>query len=388
MSLLRCLCVCALLVVSSALGAPIDAIEPDPDEVVATELLPRAIKQSMRRLAATAHPSDAGARLRTARALIEAGRASGDPRTLGYAEALLAVWPPDARNTPVEALVLHATIAQSRHAFERAIALLDRVLAQPSATAQDLAQARLTRATIHQVTGHLEAARADCDGLLGVAREAAAICAAGVDLLSGRTEAALAALRSAVPRTHGAVRAWGLSTLAQAHELRGESATAAGAHRAALAVRDDHNTRLAYADHLLEGEDAAAAAAALRDMPPTDAVLLRRWRSALKLGAGEAELRAQLQDRLTQARRRADRSDLLHARDWAQFALDRGEPAEALRLAAANWQSQREPADLLVLARAAATAGDAATLRDVRAWVAQTKLQDVRLAAVLQEDKR
>jgi tetratricopeptide (TPR) repeat protein len=381
------------LVAAPALAAPafadsIAASDPDPGEIVATGLLPRPVKQSLRRLTAASASAAATERLLAARSLIESGRVSGDPRTLGYAESVLAAWPTDAGDTPVDALVLHATIAQSRHRFEQATALLDRVLARADAPASELAQARLTRATIHQVTGRFDAARADCNGIAAVARAVAAICGAALDASTGRTEAAVTTLRAAAQRTTGAVRAWALAALAQAHEQRGESSAAQAAYRAALLAHDDHATRLALADNLLESGDAAGAATLLKDAPPSDATLLRRWRSARRLGADAAGLQRQLSSRLDEAQRRADGSDLLHARDWAQFALERGDTARALVLAKANWSSQREPADLLVLARSAAAAHDAATLRDVRSWLAQTGLQDVRVDLALRETGR
>jgi hypothetical protein len=44
---------------------------------------------------------------------------------------------------------------------------------------------------------------------------------------------------------------------------------------------------------------------------------------------------------------------------------------------------QREPADLRILALCARAAGDAAALRDVRDWLRTSKLEDARLAAML-----
>jgi hypothetical protein len=393
MSSLRLICLALALAGTSAFAAAafaasITASDPDPGEVVATGLLPRPVKQSLRRLTAGSATADVSQRLLAARLLIESGRASGDPRTLGYAESLLAAWPQDARDTPVQALVLHATIAQSRHRFEQATTLLDRVLARADARASELAQARLTRATIHQVTGRFGAARADCSEIAAVARDVAAICGAALNAATGSTAAAVTTLRAAAQRTTGAVRAWALATLAQAHEQRGEPAAARAAYRAALLAHDDHATRLALADCLLESGDAAGAATLLNDVPPGDAALLRRWRSARGLGADAAGLQRQLMSRLDEAQRRADGSDLLHARDWAQFALERGAAAEALALAKANWQAQREPADLLVLARSAVAATDAATLRDVRSWLAHSGLQDVRVERALREAGR
>src|SRR5580658_2310671 len=74
---------------------------------------------------------------------ISQARATGDLRFLGYAEALLRHWTSQPSPNP-EALVLYATILQSRHSFDAALAELDEALrARP-----DDAQAWLTRATV------------------------------------------------------------------------------------------------------------------------------------------------------------------------------------------------------------------------------------------------
>ena len=376
-----------LLVAPAASAATLPSTLPAPDDVVATQLLPRTLKDSLRRLAVAAPADDPAQRFAAARRMIETGRSNGDPRTLGYAEALLAPWPADAGATPLDAVVLYATIAQSRHDFARAGVLLDRVVERSRPGAPAYAQALLTRATIRQVTGQLRSARSDCEQLFPLAQEAAAICAASVDMVAGRLDGAIAVLRIASVRTAGPVQAWALAMLAQANEQRGETDAAATAYRAALAAGDDLVTRLAFADLLIATDRLPAAAALLKDAPPTDGVVLRQWRCARLLGGNAHVLEAALQTRLTDARQRGDGSDLLHARDWALFELERGHIAEALRLAQANWRVQREPADLLILARAAVAARDVAVETEVRNRLMQTNLLDRRIETALREER-
>jgi tetratricopeptide (TPR) repeat protein len=384
-SVIRCAVPVALsFALDAAIAAVLPSTEPRPDAVVATQLLPRGLKDSLRRLTVAAPAPDLAQRLAAARRMIEVGRENGDPRTLGYADSLLAPWPADAVDTPVEATVLHATIAQSRHAFARAADLLDRVIARSKPGDPAYAQALLTRATIGQVTGQLASARADCTRLFALAQDVAAVCAASVDLVAGRAESAVNVLRVASARTSGRVRAWALATLAQAYEQRGDRTAAATAYQDALAAGDDLVTRLACADFLLAGGSATTAAKVLQDAPATDGVVLRQWRAARLSGLQDArELEESLRTRLADARQRGDGSDLLHARDWAQFELERGNVAEALRLAQANWRDQKETADLLVLARAAVAAGDQRARTEVSDWIARTRLQDVRIEAAL-----
>ena len=56
-------------------------------------------------------------------------------------------------------------------------------------------------------------------------------------------------------------------------------------------------------------------------------------------------------------------------------------------MAQANWRDQREPADLLILARAAVAARDARTRAEIDNWVKRTKLQDVRIESALREGR-
>jgi tetratricopeptide (TPR) repeat protein len=331
-------------------GAALAQVAPTRDTVVETQLLPRAVKASVRQLAAGA-PSASRDRFADVRRLIEAGRASGDPRTLGYAESLLVSWSADDPNPPTEALVLRATIEQSRHRFDAARTLLDRAIAR----APGHGQALLTRATIAQVRGDHAAALSDCLRLRPLNADVAAVCAALTDAATGHNERAIGTLTIAVDRTQGAVRAWALGALAQVHEQRGAHSEAVAAYRASLAAGDDLTTRVALAD-------------------------LRRWQIARATGGGAAELEAQLQARFAEA---SARGELLHAREAAVFALERGEFAAALRLARENWQAQREAADLVVLARAARAARDAAGLDEVRQWLRRTRLDDVRLRRAL-----
>ncbi len=387
-SLVAVLSVIAVLASGPASAARLPSTKPAPDDVVATQLLPGALKRSLRAAAGREEgaPANLRDRLAAARRLIEVGRMNGDPRTLGYAEALLAPWPADAPDAPVDAVVLHATIAQSRHAFVRAVVLLDRVIAHTRADEPAHAQALLTRATVKQVTGHVAAARADCARLVPVARDVALICTASAGSVGGSLEASIPVLKIAAGRTAGPVRAWALAVLAQACEQRGDVTTAAAAYRDALAAADDLVTRLAYADLLLAQRESTEVRRVLADAPETDGVLLRRWRAARVLGDPDATaIEVRLRTRLEDAHARGDGSDLLHARDWAQFELERGDTTQALRLARANWETQREPADALVLARAALAARDPQSRIEIQTWMRATTLQDVRLSSLLEQ---
>ena len=340
---------------------------PARDDVVARNLLPRSAKQAVALLAARSD-EDPATRLARVRQLLQQGRATGDTRALGLADALLAGAVEDD-----EVRILRATIAQSRHDFAAARRLLDGVLARQPRHPQAL----LTRATIGTVIGDYAAATADCRALRDVHVDAGAICQAQVDAVTGAQQRAAQVLAIAERRTSGGLLAWTLALQGQLAEQRGDARAAAAVYRKSLQHTDDLPTRLALADVLLGERDFAAVDELLRDAPPADGVLLRRWLAEQARGRPAAELRAQLAQRIAEAEQRGE---LLHAREAALFALACADPKQALRWAQQNWRSQREPADLAVLARAARAAGDKGAEREVAAWIKQTGLVDVRVA--------
>jgi hypothetical protein len=152
----------------------------------------------------------------------------------------------------------------------------------------------------------------------------------------------------------------------------------------AVTTADDLYTRIALSDALIAQQRWQPAEAMLAQLPPTDAVLVRRFIVMRRLNKDAAALQTQLVERFAAA---LARGEFLHAREAANFALEQNDAATALRLARENWKNQREPADLRILAKAARAANDAAALADVREWIARTGLADVRVGRVLNAGK-
>jgi hypothetical protein len=76
------------------------------------------------------------------------------------------------------------------------------------------------------------------------------------------------------------------------------------------------------------------------------------------------------------------RGDTVHQREQARFELAlRQDPAAAVRLAKANWQVQKEPADLRILLDCALASGDAEAARMVRDWLRSSRIEDRRTVA-------
>jgi len=376
----------ALLGASGACAAP---FVPSDDAQVLEQLPSRSTPQFRElralQLASAQGPGDLQRALPLATAYIRASRVEGDPRFLGYAQATLAPWWKDPA-APTAVLVLRATILQSSHQFDAAVADLNLVLQRDPRNLQAL----LTRATVLTVQAQYGAARADCQRLaMAAAAIYSVICSAAIDSMTGRAEPAYAALQGALqtfPRIDPAARAWGQTLLAEIAQRRGDPA--AEAHfRAALAVGDKDTYLLgAYSDWLLDRNRPAEVIALLQNETRVDILLLR-----LAL-AQQALQRPDAAATIATLRARFDashaRGDTVHERENARFELAlRNDAGSALRYALGNWQVQREAADIRILAETAVATNDATALAVVRDWIARTGYEDVALGALLDRGK-
>jgi tetratricopeptide (TPR) repeat protein len=356
----------------------------------ASPYLPQSDGEILARLApGTSHASvplrrEATSRLDVGLALAQfylaRGRSSGDLRFLGYAEAVLAPWRAGATPDP-SVLVLEATILQSRHDFEASLNELDRALqARPGD-----AQAWLTRATVLRVLGRYAEARASCDRLTEVADSLVGeLCTESLSALEGHLESAYRALRE-LPQEElsPATRAWRYSELGEMAQRRGDDHAAEHWYAQGLRVApDDLYTRAAYADLLLQEQRAAEALTLLYGYESIEPLLLRIALAQRQLHDPQlSTTRAQLEAAFAVEE---ERGEAVHRREQARFLLDiAGDPAAALRAAEQNWSVQHEPADLLVLLKAAQAAQRPHAAAPAVAFIRQHRTEDVRLAPYL-----
>lgn len=360
------------------------AFIPTDDAQVLERLPLRAAAQNrdLNRLkaAASVAPRDVNAATALANAYYQIARAEGDPRFLGYAQAALKPWwnEPEA---PTPVLVARATILQSDHQFERASADLDRALAREPRNGRAL----LVRATVLTVQGKYAQARAECPKLFGAVPELyVVVCVATVDSLTGKAGPAMASLQRAVNNAGVTpeARAWAASTLGEIAARQGDS-TAEAQFRAALAADPrDLYTIGAYSDWLLDNKRPADVIPLVRNDARVDGLLLRL--ALAQAAVGQPEARATIEILRSRYAASRARGDTVHRREEARFALWlANDPATALRLATDNWAVQREPADLRVLAEAAAATGDAAATSTVRQWFGDTGLEYPAVAALV-----
>ncbi|MGA2564706.1 MAG: tetratricopeptide repeat protein [Steroidobacteraceae bacterium] len=312
---------------------------------------------------------------------ISRARASGDLRYLGYAEGMLAPYLSGASARSL-ALVLDATVLQSRHAFSAALTQLDHAIAlQP-----DNAQAWLTRATILRVLGRYPEAMQSCERL-GPAVDPAItqLCEQSLRALTGDLHGAYATLVSLPQQTlPREVRAWRYSELGEMAERGGDDAAAEHWLLEGLALApEDFYMRTAYADLLLRQHRAAETLRLLSGCDSMEPLLLRMLLAQQMLGDHDVGVQqAGLEDAFAIEERRGE---AVHRREQARFLLDiEHRPAAALAAAQENWRAQREPDDVLILLRTAQAARRFDAVAPVMQFLAQEHLQDSRLEPYLQ----
>ena len=353
----------------------------------AAPIVPSHDAQVIERLPDVARAGTAGdpaAALREAGALLEAGRRSGDPRLAGRALARLARWQSDP-NAPAALVLLLARTEQHLHQFDRATARLQALVARDPAQAQ----AWLMLATLHRVQGRYAESDAACRAVVQQrVQPYGDACTAENRALQGGVDAARRQLQALIARAGAAgTRAWLWTTLAELEQRAGRVAASDQAWRQSLAALRDSYAAIAYADFLLDQQRPREAWVLLQPEQRSDAVLLRLAIAARRAALPEAPvLEAELRQRFALADQRPGPSG--HERERALMALEiEHDPTAALRAARANVERQREPLDLLLLARCAAAAGNVAAVNEARALARRIGLHDVRLAAQLSGER-
>jgi Tfp pilus assembly protein PilF len=358
---------CTLLLLCLSLPLAAEPIVPSDDAQVIERLPPAP------RIGSGTDPQQAA---RDAMVLLDEARSEGDPRLAGRALARLARWQRDA-DAPPEVVIALASAEQYIHRFAAAIerlqAFVRRDPAQP--------QAWLMLATLHRAQGRYGESDAACGEVQRYAPPPyGRACLAENHALRGQFDGARAELRALRARaSSNALRAWLSTTLAEMEGRAGQPLAAEAAWRDALAAApDDGYALVGWADFLLAQGRPQEAWAALQSALRNDNVLLRLAIAARRAQRPEADaLNRELHERFAQADLRPEASGHERERAMAALALDE-RPRAALALAQRNAAWQREPIDLLLLARCAQAAGDDAALREARALAARVGMVDTR----------
>ena len=353
----------------------------NPNQVL--EKLPFSLQSSSNNLIQlrkqlTAKPYDLLLATKLAKAYIEQSRIEGDPRYLGYAQAALAPWW-TLQKPPIEVLVLRATLLQSTHQFDAALADLDKVLQIDNANGQ----AWITRATILQVQGQYVKALESCEQLKPLAPALITLtCLSNIQNLNGQARASYQTLKSAFAANtdkNTGIDIWVLTLLAEMANRLGEYGLAEDYFTKAIALEKPDSYLLgAYADYLLNQGRPQTVVKLLKDKTNIDALLLRYTQALQTADAQQANIHVEhLKQNFDAA---ALRGDSVHLREQSRFELQlMHNPKRALTLAKNNWQTQKEPADARIYLEAALAAKDKPELQIIQQWIAKNKLQDAAL---------
>jgi Tfp pilus assembly protein PilF len=357
---------------------------------LATPFTPDSDATVLAQLPAGAHYADLSARrlargrldvaVPLAQFYIQQARASGDLRYLGYAEAVLGPWV-ERRDPAPAALVLRATLQQSRHEFGAALATLDRALElRPNDP-----QALLTRATVLRVLGRYREAAAACEQFARwVEPGLAALCIQSVRALNGHLDAAYTTLLELRPQGWlDSEKSWLYSELGEMAVRQGGDAQAENWFRQDLRLAPgDYYIRAAYADLMLREGRAEDTLALLQGQESSEPLLLRIAIAQRLLGdPALARSRARLEAAFAAE---LQRGEAVHRREQARFLLEvQDQPQSALAAALENWTVQHEPEDVLLLVSAARAAAEPAAARSALDFARTQGLSDARVTAVI-----
>lgn len=371
----------ALTPLASALAAP---YRPASDSEILERLPGRLLgseQQALRELRSRLRekPTDAALAALLAERYYQLAQRSGDPRYIGYAQSVLAPWPPGTA-APPSIRTVRAEVAQFLHDFPAALADLDAVLDHHPGDGD----ARSIRAIIHLVKADYGRALSDCRALeQAFSGLIASACAPTVEAASGHGAASLATfsrLLAQYPAAPANERRWVHNRMAEISQRLGRPGDAEAHYQAALQIGPpDQYLLAAYAEFLLDEERPAEVLPLLAPHAQNEVLLLRLALASKALGRPEtAAQRAALADRYEASRRRGDR---LHLADEAIFALNfADDPVTALRLARENWAAlQREPGDARILLEAALARQDIAAAQPVLDWLRESGLEDRKL---------
>lgn len=366
----------SLMVTFGAQAAP---RTPTDDAQVLEKLAVKAGDATARQLAGLRAallkaPTDAAAAAQLAEAYFYIASARGDPRYVGYAEAVVNRF---AQPLPPDLLSLRGVVRQYRHDFAGALADFAEALQRDPT----FATAHAWRGAIFLVQADYAAAQKECAALYALGRNNLGDACRGLALAyNGQLEAGYNTLRQALDRlTEPDSRLWMLTRLGEVAAWRGNATLAQAHYTAALALgRDDVYLLAAWSDFLLDAGRFQDVARLLATWEASDSLLLRlaEAEAALQLPTADKHVRM-LADRYTAARARGDTT---HRAEEARFELRlRKDAATAVGLARENYAVQREPRDARVLLEAALAAKDPASGQAARDWLRSSGFEDTRL---------
>jgi len=343
-------------------------------QTVASTSDPRVRAFGSLRAALNQDPHNVMRAVNLSEAYLDYGRDTGDARYLGRAEAVIAPWLTRSP-APIPALLVHATILQSRHFFVEARAQLQSILERDN----DNSQAWLTLAAVAQVQGDMRAARRACAHLLSSSDPLIpGACLASLNAVTGNADNANRVLTALWPQAKAepvAVQSWIQGIMADIAKYLGDEVEADRHYRQALQLTPEDNFLLAdYGDFLLDEKRPQEALDLLKNDSQSDTSFLRQVYAEAALGMPQAATdKEQMASRFAALEIRGTRTYL---REEAGFQLYlQHNPHRALELAQENWTVQHAPEDMRVFLEAALADGKPEAAQPVLAELEMTHLQ-------------
>ena len=195
-------------------------------------------------------PGDATAAAELAQAYFEVAQARGDPRYVGYADAVVSEF---KQQPSADLLVVRGMLRQYRHEFDEALVDFAAALAQDP----ERADAHAWRGAIYLVEAKYDNARKECAALLRLQRHVLhGGCTGLVQAYTGQLSSAYTSLQHALTLArYDDQRLWLLTRLGEVCAWLGQNARAERHYRDALALgQDDGYLLAAWADFLLDNK--------------------------------------------------------------------------------------------------------------------------------------
>ena len=323
-------------------------------------------------------PKDAQTVTALARLYFDLAMTHGDPRYVGYADALINGYP---GQLSAELLFVRSLLRQYRHAFEDAkIDLRAALAAQP-----DFAEAYGWLAAIALVQADYAGANQACTALGAAGAPTLQAGCLGLTLAyTGQLAQGYQALEKGLARADDpGNRLWLLTRLAEVAAWQGRTALAESHYKSALRLGlTDAYLLAAWSDFLLDQQRPKEVVALLDGKEASDPLLLRLALAHQQTGSPKAPALVKMLDERFAATRL--RGDTTHRAEEARYALQlRRDIGAALALAQANYEVQREPRDARILLEAALAAGQRAPAQKVEAWAKSSGFQGAPLGQLL-----
>jgi hypothetical protein len=325
-------------------------------------------------------PDDAAAAVKLAQAYFNLAQARGDPRYVGYADAIVARFSAQNAQMTPDMLMTRGMLRQYRHDFAEALADFAAMLALDP----DQAIAHAWRGAIYLVEAQYINAGQECAALLRMQRTVLhGGCSGLLQAYTGQLAGGYATLQQALTTTSDDDRRrWLLTRLGEVATWNGQPAKAERHYRDAVALgQDDGYLLAAWADFLLDNQRPAEVVKLLSSWEASDGLLLRLAEAEALLQLPEAAAHIQaLDDRFAAAKLRGDTT---HRAEEARFQLRlRKNPGLALAVAAANYQVQKEPRDARVLLESALAAKNVEGAKAAIDWLQSSGFEDANMRSL------